>query len=619
MSDETKVYAGQIKSITGKIQVTENHGTNTEKRAARMEDLTALSAGVVHKTINEDKTEAVKISGNLETTNQISAKTVVANDSISVSNTELNANGFETDGDLTAAGDATIGGNLFVGGKLTVKGENVSGTTDQSLAIVAPTVEIAVKTDEDPVIVAKVTDDGTQTEIKADTVKTAANKEVEISAAEVITEASSKSTIIAPEIWLKDSNSDSPVNYIKVEDSNDKVVLNAPNINLFANSSNTYLKVVNSTNSSNIELKATNISLDGTANTTASLSYETDEFKTVKSHTGGDILSETTVPYHIVNNNALRSYNKAVDAKITTTKNDLKGSIDKNATDIATINSTLGTHGISDSGNSPTVWGEIKAIQDNISNGLHFRGVFTDKNKVDNPKPGDLIIIGTQEYVYNDTNSEWQELGDENTHATYNYVDTKLADKVAELEKADEALETKLQGNIDDKAAQGDFDALKGRVDGHDTAIADKVAQGDFNALTGRVNDHDTAIAAKLESSVYDTHITAYSTKVEALEAKDTEFADKISAIETSLSTGDIHTEIDGVRTLAQQGVNDAAAVSDRVTTLENKLPSQYKLDTGLFGELETDTEGNLTGALIIRTVQKQAAAVNEINNNEVY
>lgn len=682
----SEVYAGQIKSITGKIQVTETHGTNTGKQAARIEDLRALSDEVVHKTINGDKTESVTISGTL-TTDQINTETVVANDSISVSNTKLNATGFETDG------RAAIGGDVEIGGKLTVKGQDGSETTDQSLAIVAPVVEIAVKTDEDPVIVAKVTDEGIQTEIKADTVKTAANKEVEISASdtdttataaikakveqiegvsipkaeisatEVITEASSKSTIIAPEIWLKDSNSDSPVNYIKVEHNNNKVVLNAPNINLFANSAATSLKVnniegitaetastillkandntyVQLNNAKNeVILKATTISLDSAAtNTAAQLTYDSadSEFRKVKTHTGDDIIADPTgtTGNRIVNNNALRSYNRAVDAKITTTKAELQGSIKD-------INDNLGTK----PANTTTVWKEIKAIQDNISNGLHFRGIFTDKNNVDNPKSGDLIIIGTQEYVYNGTT--WQELGDENTHATKTELNNKVAELVAEdadirvdFAAADAFLKSELEGKINEKVAQGDFEALEGRVGGHDAAIADKL---DSSVHTKFVEDQvildagqddrikavedslkaegDTykAIAAKLESSVYETHITAYNNKVSALEATDESLGTRITNIETSLSTGDIHTEIDGVRTLAQQGVNDAAAVSNRVTTLENKLPSQYKLDTGLFGELETDTEGNLTGALIIRTVQKQAAAVNGINNNEVY
>ena len=74
---------------------------------------------------------------------------------------------------------------------------------------------------------------------------------------------------------------------------------------------------------------------------------------------------------------------------------------------------------------------------------------------------------------------------------------------------ADATLKAELEGKINGKVAQGDFDTLKGRVDGHDTAIAGKVAQSDF-----------------------DNHINAYNAKVSALEGKDTELAGKITALE---------------------------------------------------------------------------------------
>ena len=177
-----------------------------------------------------------------------------------------------------------------------------------------------------------------------------------------------------------------------------------------------------------------------------------------------------------------------------------------------------------------------------------------------------------QEYIYveeDNKDGRWEPLGEANAHATKTYVDGELekkADKATYEAKVEE-----LAGV--DAAIRGEFAAadasLKSELEGK---IGGKVAQSDFDGLKGRVDGHDTAIAAKLESSVYETHITAYNNKVGALEAADESLGTRITNIETSLKTGDLHSEIDGVRTLAQKGVDDAAAVDGRVTTLSGTV-----------------------------------------------
>ena len=82
---------------------------------------------------------------------------------------------------------------------------------------------------------------------------------------------------------------------------------------------------------------------------------------------------------------------------------------------------------------------------------------------------------------------------------------------------------TELTNAINGKVAQGDFDTLKGRVDGHDTAIAGKVAQSDFNELSGVVAGHTTAIAGKVAQGDFDTlagRVTTAEGKITTLEGK---------------------------------------------------------------------------------------------------
>ena len=52
---------------------------------------------------------------------------------------------------------------------------------------------------------------------------------------------------------------------------------------------------------------------------------------------------------------------------------------------------------------------------------LHFRGVFNSLNEVDDPKNGDVVIVGTKEYVYVNVSGQpagWKELGDEGIYVT---------------------------------------------------------------------------------------------------------------------------------------------------------------------------------------------------------
>lgn len=212
---------------------------------------------------------------------------------------------------------------------------------------------------------------------------------------------------------------------------------------------------------------------------------------------------------------------------------------------------------------------QINGINNSIASGLHFVGVVEKLADVESPANGDVCIVGTQEYIYVESKSAWEPLGEAAAHANKTYVDEELAKKVdkttyeskiSALEEADRDIRSAF-ANADNNLKS----ELEGKING-------KVAQGDFDTLEGRVDEHDTAIAGKVESSVYSAHVTAYEAKVAALEGKDTEISNKVSAIETSLSTGDIHNEINGVRTLATTAQNEVDALEDVVSGISTKL-----------------------------------------------
>ena len=83
---------------------------------------------------------------------------------------------------------------------------------------------------------------------------------------------------------------------------------------------------------------------------------------------------------------------------------------------------------------------EIKKVNEAIKDGVHFIGKvdaktetgYTIGEKTTEAKNGDIIIVGKAEYIYSATAGlGWQELGDEGTIASKDYVDTAKSDAIA--------------------------------------------------------------------------------------------------------------------------------------------------------------------------------------------
>lgn len=211
---------------------------------------------------------------------------------------------------------------------------------------------------------------------------------------------------------------------------------------------------------------------------------------------------------------------------------------------------------------------DISNIQSNISSGLHFRGIKNALTEVENPVSGDIVIVGTQEYIYD--GEAWEEFGNAEAHATVEYVNNELGKKVDNTtysSKIAELVEEDADIRADFAAADASLKSeLEGKING-------KVAQDDFNTLKGRVDGHDTTLGTKLDKSEFTTHVNAYNAHITAQASVDSNQNDRIKAVEDSLKDGgSINDLIKAAQAQANKGVADAKAAQDDVDALVGKV-----------------------------------------------
>lgn len=264
--------------------------------------------------------------------------------------------------------------------------------------------------------------------------------------------------------------------------------------------------------------------------------------------------------------NHVSAYNTKISA-LETADSTLDGKIAKEITDrtaaVSAVSTAVSTEKTRAEGVEADLQTQINAINNNIASGLHFRGVVNKTSDITDPKSGDICIVGNQEFIYD--GSDWEELGNAEAHATVTYVNTELGKKVDATTYTAKIAEL-VKEDADIRADFAEADAgLKSELEGK---INTKAAQSDFNTLNGRVDGHDTAIAAKVETSTYNAHITAQ-------EAIDSAQNTKIQAIETSLADGGtINDLIKAAKAQADKGVADAKTAQDDVDALEAKIGS---------------------------------------------
>lgn len=116
---------------------------------------------------------------------------------------------------------------------------------------------------------------------------------------------------------------------------------------------------------------------------------------------------------------------------------------------------------------------EIEKVNKAIKDGVHFIGKVA--NKTDHgykltadateisAANGDLIIVGTKEFIYSTALSTWQELGDEGALATKDYVDTAKNDAIAATTNAVVEANSLEELSISDRVI-GDIGIVKAEI-----------------------------------------------------------------------------------------------------------------------------------------------------------
>lgn len=227
----------------------------------------------------------------------------------------------------------------------------------------------------------------------------------------------------------------------------------------------------------------------------------------------------------------------------------------------------------------------VKTSVAGLSGAMHFAGVVTQLPA--SGKAGDVVVMGTKEYVYVNDAEKWVELGDEGTHAIK-----------GEIVNAD----IKAGAAIDQSKIAGLTNALAGKATAAQGALADTALQSVKvlgSTLTKESNELTVAAAKTalgLKSAAY-TDAADYATAAQgALAASALQKAD----ITTGSANGNI--SVDGTD-VAVKGLGTAAykaegyfATAASVTTINNTISG--------YGDIVTHkaSEFALVGDALVQT-----------------
>jgi hypothetical protein len=97
---------------------------------------------------------------------------------------------------------------------------------------------------------------------------------------------------------------------------------------------------------------------------------------------------------------------EGLDSKIKALEENTNTKIDQEITDrqneIVRVEGLIATEATTRTTAVDDLQGQINTITANIASGLHFRGIKEALSDITDPANGDIIIIGTQEYIYAD-------------------------------------------------------------------------------------------------------------------------------------------------------------------------------------------------------------------------
>ena len=177
-----------------------------------------------------------------------------------------------------------------------------------------------------------------------------------------------------------------------------------------------------------------------------------------------------------------------------------------------------------------------------------------------------------------------------------------------------EADKTELSNAIAGKVAQGDFDTLKGRVDGHDTAIAGKVAQGDFDALAGRVS------TAEGKVTTLEGKMTTAEGKITTAEGKISTLEGQMSTVEGKVSTLEGKVDVEKVSTAIATAKQEAIAHADGLASNYDVAgaAAQALTDAKAFMAENYDTKGAAAQALVDAKAYVDSLDNEALTNTEI-
>ena len=159
---------------------------------------------------------------------------------------------------------------------------------------------------------------------------------------------------------------------------------------------------------------------------------------------------------------------------------------------------------------------------------MHFIGVKASTNDVENPKAGDIVIVGAKEYVYCGDPAEWHELGDEGIYLTKaefeswktSTYDVKMSAIDLSVDNLSGALSTEAKTRADNDTvlsnaitAINDWKdtTLETRLTGIEKDITDEVAAR--TAITNALSDVNNTWKASVDSNLTSINQTIANNK----------------------------------------------------------------------------------------------------------
>ena len=239
--------------------------------------------------------------------------------------------------------------------------------------------------------------------------------------------------------------------------------------------------------------------------------------------------------------------------------------------------------------------GEINSIRDSIAGGVHFKGAFAaDAEFPDSPEAGDVVIKGTQEYIYDGTT--WEPLGDITRIGA-------VEGRVDDIEDAIAAMDADLD------AAADEFVTGIVQVDGKITKI-DTARPTAENVEYGKdAEQKSVTVKAKLDE---------LSGEIDAVEDRADKLEAKVNLAEGETITSKITDAINGLNLADNQATGDGDFVvsvtqtNGQLAVEKGKLPEASATNKGIA------TLGASGGAAAFDTVEQLGRDITEIKDNTI-